>query len=114
MLWFKVKASLEREVNHLRVRGPLPLTLDEFPTRDTDSKAEEGLRANMYQMAQKQNSIIQARRLTIGIWRKSLKMCFPADISASSYALPLDDPGPFWDDSLAGPVMTRDIRGRPD
>merc|ERR1712029_766913 len=30
----EIKATLEREVNHLRVRGPLPLTLDEFPTRE--------------------------------------------------------------------------------
>jgi len=63
----EVKASLEREVNHLRVRGPLPAGVatgaplplcDEFPTRDTDTRAEEGLRTNMYALAQKQNSII--------------------------------------------------------
>ena len=54
-------------MNHLRVRGPLPAGVgsgaplplcDEFPTRDTDTRAEEGLRTNMYALAQKQNSII--------------------------------------------------------
>ena len=43
----------------MRVRGPLPIPLDEFPTRDTDARAEEGLRTNMYQLAHKQNLIIQ-------------------------------------------------------
>jgi len=60
----EVKAALERQVNHLKVRGPLPsMTLtggdDELPTRDTDKVTEEGLKVNLYQMAQKQNVIIQ-------------------------------------------------------
>ena len=49
------KAALERQVNHLKMRGPL----DEFPTRDTDVKMEEGLKLNMYEMAERQNQIIQ-------------------------------------------------------